>query len=72
MHKRVDGPELAVGRGPVERDHDARHGTLAEADANEVARQNVETLGDEVAEGARRPAHAREYSDLRGPGRHRS
>jgi len=72
MDERVDGTKLTVGRGPVERDHDARNGTLAEADANEVARQNVETLGDEVAEGARRSAHAREDRDLRGPGRHRS
>ena len=70
--ERVDGSELTVGRRPVERDHDTRNGTLAEADANQVARQNVEAFGDEVAERARRPAHAREDGDLRGPGRHRS
>ena len=72
MDERVDGPKLTVGRGPVERYHNAGNGTLTEADANEVARQNVETLWDEVAEGTRGPAHAREDGDLRGPGRHRS
>ena len=72
MYERVDGSELTVGRRPVERDHDTRNGTLAEADANQVARQNVEAFGDEVAERARRPAHAREDGDLRGPCGHRS
>jgi len=43
-----------------------------EADANEVSGQEVEAVGDEITEGARGTAHAREDGDLRGPGRHRS
>ena len=71
MHQRIYRPKLA-GRHTVERDHDAGHRTLSEADANEVAWQKVELVRHEIAECPRRPAQAREDGDLGGPGGHRS
>jgi len=72
MHESVDRAEVASGGCAVERDDDAGNGARPKADANEVSRHKVEPVGDEVAEGTRRPAHAREDGDLRGPCRHKS
>ena len=72
MHERVDRPEVAPGRRAIERDHHAGNGARPKADTNEVSRKEIEPVGDEVAEGARGPAHTREDGDLRGPGRHNS
>ncbi len=72
MHQGVDGFQLARTGRPIERHDDTGNGSRSEADANEVSRQKVEALGDEIAEGARGAAYARENGDLGGPGRHSS
>jgi hypothetical protein len=72
MHERVDGFQLACTGSPVERHDDTGNSTRPEADANEVSRQELEAVGDEITEGARGSADPREDGDLGGPGRHRS
>jgi hypothetical protein len=72
MHEGIDRFQLALGRRSVESDDDAGDGARSEADANEMAGQKLEFVGDEVAERARWSAHAREDRDLRGPERHKS
>jgi hypothetical protein len=72
MHQGVDRPEVTPRGRAVEGDHDSGNGTPSETDTNQMSWQEVEPVGDEVAEGARGPAHAREDGDLRGPGGHRS
>lgn len=72
MHESVDRPKLARGGSTIERYDDAGNGTLSETHANEVPGEQIESVGDEIAEGARRAAYTGENGDLRGPGRHRS
>jgi hypothetical protein len=72
MHEGVDRPEVASGGRAVERDDEPGNGARSKTDANEVSRDELEPVGDEVAEGASGPAHPREDGDLRGPSRHKS
>ena len=72
MDESIDGLQLAASGSAVERHHDTGDGTRSEADANEMTGQKVEAVGNEVTEGARWSAHAREDGDLRRPSRHKS
>ena len=72
VHEGIDRTELAVPGRAIERHDDAGNGAPPETHANEVARKEVEPVGDQVAERARRAANAREDGDLRGPRGHRS
>jgi hypothetical protein len=72
MHEGVDRAELTVHRSAVERHHDAGNGSLPQADANEMPGKEIESIWDEVTEGAGGAADAREDGDLRGPRGHRS
>ena len=72
VHEGVDRPEVAPRRRAIKRDDDAGNGARPETHADEVPRQELEPVGDEVAEGAGGPAHSREDGDLRGPCGHRS
>src|SRR5436309_1519005 len=72
VHEGVDRPEVTPRRRAVQRDNHAWNGTGSQTDADEVPRQELEPVGDEVAEGAGGPAHSREDGDLRGPCGHRS
>jgi hypothetical protein len=72
MHERIDGFQLTPSRRAVEGNHHARNGTRPEADADEVPGKKVKAVGDEVAEGARGAAYAREDGHLRGPYGHSS
>jgi hypothetical protein len=72
MHEGIDRPELAAGGRAIEPDDHARYGALPETDANEVAGNEVEPVGNEVAERARGPPDPREDGDLRGPRCHKS
>ena len=72
MHEGVDRTELAVPGSAIERHNHTGNGAQPETDANEMAGKEVESVGDEVAERARRAAYPREDGDLRGPCGHRS